>query len=118
LFDYALVVRAISALVVGTTIISISVVFIVLCFSISAGVIASAAYLLTPGLGIRPDTFAPKSFPAGMALSQPNPPGQQFLHHALLEGAGLGLPLLQHRQLRVHLRQHGGDGGLFGEGWE
>src|SRR5258708_1115824 len=39
--------------------------------------------------------------------------GEQFLHHGLLEGAGLLSPLLQRRQLRVHLRQRLGDGSLF-----
>ena len=42
-------------------------------------------------------------------------PGQQFLHHALLEGAGLVAPLLQRGDLRVHVGEDGGDGGLFGE---
>ena len=46
------------------------------------------------------------------------PAGEKFLHHGLLEGAGLSPPLLQHRQLPVHLRQHRRDGGLFGEGWK
>ena len=49
------------------------------------------------------------------AHTRRDPPGQQFLHHALLEGAGLVAPLLQRRNLRVHVRQHGGDGGLFGD---
>ena len=40
---------------------------------------------------------------------------QEFLHHALLEGAGLFTPLLQGGQLRVHVGENGGDGGLFGE---
>ena len=34
------------------------------------------------------------------------------------ERAGLLAPLLQRRQLRVHLRQYLGDGALFGKGWE
>ena len=49
---------------------------------------------------------------------QPRPPGEEFLHHGLLEGAGLLPPLLQRRQLPVHLSQHRRDGGLFGVGWE
>ena len=56
---------------------------------------------------------------SGMAAScgdKPRSSGEQFLHHGLLEGAGLLSPLLQRRQLRVHVRQHLGDGGLFGEG--
>ena len=32
----------------------------------------------------------------------------------LLEGAGLVPPLLQRRQLQVHVGENGGDGGLFG----
>ena len=46
-------------------------------------------------------------------LNQPRPPGQQLLHHALLEGAGLGAALLQRRQLRVQFRQHLAGGSWF-----
>ena len=40
--------------------------------------------------------------------------GQQLLHHALLEGAGLGQPGFEGGDLGVHVGEHGGDGGLFG----
>src|SRR2546430_12528804 len=53
----------------------------------------------------------------GLVLDESRPPGEKFLHHGLLEGAGLLPPLLQRRQLRVHVRQHPGDGGLFVFGW-
>jgi hypothetical protein len=49
------------------------------------------------------------------ALYQPGAAGEEVLHHGLFEGAGFLPPLLQRRQLRVHLRQHLGDGGLFGK---
>ena len=49
---------------------------------------------------------------------QARPSGEEFLHHALLEGAGLVPPLLQRHQLHVHVGENGGDGGLFGERWE
>ena len=50
-------------------------------------------------------------------LDQSRPSGEEFLHHALLEGAGLVPPLLQRRQLQVHVGENGGDGGLFGNCW-
>ena len=41
----------------------------------------------------------------------PCPAGEEFLHHALLEGAGCRRPLPQLRQIHVHLFQQGCDGG-------
>ena len=48
---------------------------------------------------------------------EPRLAGEQFLHHGLLEGAGLLAPLLQRGQFDVHVRQRLGDGSLFDEGW-
>ena len=42
-----------------------------------------------------------------------NPSGEQFLHHALLEAAGLGELGFQRGDLGVHVGEDGGDGGLF-----
>ena len=36
----------------------------------------------------------------------------------MLEGAGFVAALGERRQFRVHVRQHLGDGDLFGEGWK
>ena len=55
---------------------------------------------------------------SGMGTScgdEPRLAGEQFLHHGLLEGAGLVAALLQRRQLGVHVGEDGGDGGLFGD---
>ena len=40
---------------------------------------------------------------------------EQFLHHALLELAGFGELRLQRGDLRVHVGEDGGDGGLFSD---
>ena len=52
-----------------------------------------------------------------MRSYQPNPPGQEFLHHAVLEGAGLVAAGFEGGQFGVHVGEDGGDGGLFGFGW-
>lgn len=51
-------------------------------------------------------------YPAGS--HQPDAAGQQRLHHALLEGAGLGEFGVEGGDLRVHVGEDGCDGGLFG----
>ena len=47
-----------------------------------------------------------------MVSYQLNPSGQQFLHHALLEGAGL---VAADGEFGVHARENGSDGGLLGD---
>ena len=42
-----------------------------------------------------------------------NPTSQQFLHHALLEGAGLVTAGFEGGDLSVHVGEDSGDGGLF-----
>ena len=48
-----------------------------------------------------------------MVLYEANPPGQQFLHHALLEGAGLVAAGFEGGEFGVYVGEDGGDGGLF-----
>ncbi len=43
---------------------------------------------------------------------------QQFLHHALFDCARFVQLRLECCELGVHVGQYGGDGDLFGEGWE
>jgi hypothetical protein len=50
----------------------------------------------------------------GFLSYEAGPPGQQFLHHALLEGTGLVAAGFERCNLRVHVRQYFSDGGLFG----
>ena len=46
--------------------------------------------------------------------NQSRPAGEEFLHHPLLEQAGLVPFLFQRGQLRVHVREHLGDRRLLG----
>ena len=48
---------------------------------------------------------------------EPRPPGEQLLHHRLLEGTGLVAAGFEGGQLGVHVGEDGGDGGVFGEWW-
>src|SRR5205814_732922 len=49
---------------------------------------------------------------------EPRLAGEQFLHHGLLDSAGLFAPLFQCSEFGVHVGEHGGDSGLFGERWK
>src|SRR6185436_4068082 len=53
---------------------------------------------------------------AGFPSYQANPPGQQLLHHALLELASFGELGFQRGNLGVHVGEDSGDGFLFGFG--
>ena len=75
--------------------------------------------MLTPSFD-EVNKFAAASLPASgknhpVCSHQARPAGEEFLHHGLLEGAGLLPPLRKRRQLRIHLHQHLGDGDLFGK---
>ncbi len=47
-------------------------------------------------------------------LYQPDPPGQQFLHHTLLQGEGLVAARFEGGELGVPIRHHLGDGDMVG----
>ena len=48
--------------------------------------------------------------------NQSRPAGEEFLHHPLLEQAGLVPFLFQRGELRIHVREHLGDRRLLAEG--
>lgn len=50
-------------------------------------------------------------------LHQSNPPGQQFLHHPLLQQPGFVTLPFQCCDPGIHVGEDGGNGGLFGERW-
>ena len=49
----------------------------------------------------------------GLRREQPDPSGEEFLHHTLLELVGFGQLGFQRGDLGVHVGEDGGDGGLF-----
>ena len=48
-----------------------------------------------------------------IGFDQPSPACQQLLHHALLELASFGQALFQGLDFGIHVREDGGNGGLF-----
>ena len=50
-------------------------------------------------------------------FDQSNLSGEQFLHHALPDGAGLGKLFFQRGKFGVHVGEDGRDGGLLGNRW-
>jgi len=54
----------------------------------------------------------------GSGMNQANSAGQQFLHHALFEGAGFFTTGFESGDFGIHVGEDGGDGLLFGEGGE
>jgi len=48
-----------------------------------------------------------------MTLDGPYPPGEQFLHHALLDLPRLGQFPFQRGDFGIHVAQDFGDGGVF-----
>ena len=55
---------------------------------------------------------------AGSLSWQANLPGEQLVHHALLEGTGFGELGFQFGDFGVHVGEDGGDGGLLGNRWQ
>ena len=44
---------------------------------------------------------------------QPHPPGEELLHHPLLDGDGFVSTLFQCSNLGIHIGENSGDGALF-----
>lgn len=55
----------------------------------------------------------PAEFLTYRPIHQPHATCEQFLHHGLLDGAGLGAALFEGGDFGVDVAEDGGDGGLF-----
>lgn len=53
-----------------------------------------------------------------MGLNQPNPAGEEFLHHALFDEASFGEACFESLDLGVHVGKDFGDDGLFVWLWD